>query len=63
MLASIPGRSLCRRTASEIAAAKRREKLGRTENQFDLHTEAYRLYGVDVTEIPGIETNCCAPVQ
>jgi transposase len=37
--------------------AKRRKKIGRTENQFDLRTEAYKLFGVDATQIPGLETN------
>jgi hypothetical protein len=27
------------------------------ESQFDLRTEAYKLFGVDVTQIPGLETN------
>jgi hypothetical protein len=39
------------------SAAKRRKKLGRTENQFDLRTEAYKLVGVDVIQIPALETN------
>jgi transposase len=39
------------------SGSKRRQKLGRTENQFDLRTETYKLFGVDVTQIPGLETN------
>ena len=35
---------------------KRRKKAGYPETGFDLRTEAYRLYGVDVTQIPGVET-------
>jgi len=35
---------------------KRRKKAGHSETGFDLRTEAYRLYGVDVTQIPGVET-------
>ena len=38
------------------SARKRRKKTGRSEN-FDLRTEAYKLFGVDVTQIPGLETN------
>ena len=44
-------------TKRNRSGAKRRKKLGRTENQFDLRTEAYKLFGVDVTQIPGLETN------
>jgi transposase len=36
-------------------ARKRRKKLGQSET-FDLRTEAYKLFGVDVTQIPGLET-------
>jgi len=35
---------------------KRRKKAGHPETGFDLRTEVYRLYGVDVTQIPGVET-------
>ena len=35
---------------------KRRKKAGHPETGFDLRTEAYKLYGVDVTQIPGVET-------
>jgi hypothetical protein len=35
---------------------KRRKKAGYPETGFDLRTEAYRLYGVDVTQIAGVET-------
>jgi hypothetical protein len=36
--------------------AKRRKKLGHT-SKFDLRTEAYKLFGIDVTQIPGMESN------
>jgi transposase len=35
---------------------KRRKKNGNLETEFDLRTEAYKLFGVDVTQIPGVET-------
>lgn len=35
---------------------RRRKKAGHSSN-FDLRTEAYRLFGVDVTQIPGLESN------
>ena len=35
---------------------KRRNKTGHEGTGFDLRTEAYKLFGVDVTQIPGIET-------
>ena len=35
---------------------KRRKKTGHEGTGFDLRTEAYKLFGVDVTQIPGIET-------
>ena len=36
---------------------KNRKKTGRHCGAgFDLRTEAYKLYGVDVTQIPGLET-------
>lgn len=38
------------------AAKKRRKKTGNPDATFDLRTEAYKLFGVDVTQIPGIET-------
>ena len=38
------------------AAKKRRKKTGNPDTTFDLRTEAYKLFGVDVTQIPGIET-------
>ncbi len=37
-------------------AAKRRKKPGPPTTAFDLRTEAYKLFGVDVTQIPGLET-------
>jgi transposase len=37
-------------------AAKRRKKHGPPTTAFDLRTEAYKLFGVDVTQIPGLET-------
>jgi len=36
--------------------SKRRRKNGNPENGFDLRSEAYKLFGVDVTQIPGVET-------
>ena len=36
--------------------AKRRKKLGHSTS-FDLRTEAYKLFGVDVTQIPGLASN------
>ena len=38
------------------SGAKRRKKAGHSSN-FDLRSEAYRLFGVDVTQIPGLESN------
>jgi transposase len=35
---------------------KRRKKTGNVGTEFDLRTEAYKLFGVDVTQIPGVET-------
>jgi transposase len=35
---------------------KRRKKTGHAETGFDLRTEAYKLFGVDVTQIPGVES-------
>ena len=35
---------------------KRRKKNGNPESGFDLRSEAYKLLGVDVTQIPGVET-------
>ena len=37
-------------------ARKRQKKQGRSETTFDLRTEAYKLFGVDLTQIPGLET-------
>ena len=39
------------------AGKKRRKKMGHPNPGFDLRTEAYRLFGVDVTQIPGLEEN------
>jgi transposase len=36
-------------------ASKKRKKQGLLENGFDLRTEAYKLFGVDVTQVPGLE--------
>lgn len=44
-------------------AAKRRKKKGNATIGFDLRTEAYKLFGVDVTQIPGVETHRSAVVQ
>ena len=38
------------------SSQKRRKKTGHEGTGFDLRTEAYKLFGVDVTQIPGIET-------
>jgi hypothetical protein len=38
------------------SAAKRRRKAGLPAG-FDLRTEAYKLFGVDLTQIPGLESN------
>jgi len=35
---------------------KRAKKNGRLETEFNLRTEAYKIFGVDVTQIPGLET-------
>jgi transposase len=35
---------------------KRRKKNGNPNPNYDLRTEAYKLFGVDVTQIPGLET-------
>src|SRR5271169_3893475 len=39
------------------AGSKRRRKNGHPHPEFDLRTEAYKLFGVDVTQIPGLEEN------
>jgi hypothetical protein len=39
------------------AGRKRRKKNGHPNPGFDLRTEAYKLFGVDVTQIPGLEEN------
>jgi transposase len=41
------------------SGAKRRKKAGH-QAIFDLRTEAYKLYGVDVTQIPGLESSVVA---
>jgi transposase len=38
------------------SGVKRRRKAGHSTS-FDLRTEAYKLFGVDVTQIPGLESN------
>ena len=38
-------------------APKKRKKQGLPENGFELRTEAYKLFGVDVTQAPGLETS------
>ena len=37
-------------------ASKKRKRMGLSDSAFDLRTEAYRLFGVDVTQVPGLET-------
>jgi transposase len=39
------------------AGKKRRKKNGHPNPEFDLRTEAYKLFGVDITQIPGLEEN------
>jgi transposase len=39
------------------AGKKRRKKNGHPNPEFDLRTEVYKLFGVDVTQIPGLEEN------
>ena len=39
------------------AGSKRRRKNGHPRPEFDLRTEAYKLFGVDVSQIPGLEEN------
>jgi transposase len=36
-------------------AKKKRKKQSRPETGFDLRTEAYKLFGVDATQVPGLE--------
>jgi transposase len=38
------------------SSKKRRKKNGNLNPDYDLRTEAYKLFGVDVTQIPGLET-------
>jgi transposase len=38
-------------------APKKRKKRGLPETGFNLRTEAYKLFGVDVTQVPGLETS------
>jgi hypothetical protein len=37
--------------------SKRRKKNGHPHPEFDMRTETYKLFGVDVTQIPGLEEN------
>jgi transposase len=39
------------------AGSKRRRKNGHPHPEFDLRSEAYKLFGVDVSQIPGLEEN------
>src|SRR6516225_5371832 len=39
------------------AGSKRRRKNGHPHPEFDLRTETYKLFGVDVSQIPGLEEN------
>ena len=39
------------------AGSKRRRKNGHPRPEFDLRTETYKLFGVDVSQIPGLEEN------
>ena len=38
------------------SSKKRRKKNGNSNPDYDLRTEAYKLFGVDLTQIPGLET-------
>ena len=54
---SILPKNHCRPTASGIAAPPRGgRKTAIPPNGFDLRSEAYKLFGVDVTQIPGVES-------
>lgn len=44
-------------TKRNRAGKKRRKKNGHPHPEFDLRAEAYKLFGVDVTQIPGLEEN------
>jgi hypothetical protein len=39
------------------AGKKRRKKNGHPHPEFDMRTETYKIFGVDVTQIPGLEEN------
>src|SRR6202041_3661343 len=39
------------------SGSQRRRKNGHPHPEFDLRTEAYKLFGVDVSQIPGVEEN------
>jgi transposase len=39
------------------AGSKKRKKNGHPHPEFDLRTETYKLFGVDVTQIPGLAEN------
>jgi len=50
--------SPCRRTEKNRTYAKKRKQRAKTQppsREFDLRTEVYKLFGVDVTQIPGLE--------
>ena len=49
--AAAPGETM------EGGGSKRRKKNGHPHPEFDLRTETYKLFGVDVTQIPGLEEN------
>ncbi len=42
--------------ASPLPQPKDRHKPRRNEIRFDLRTELYRIFGVDLTQIPGVNT-------
>jgi len=44
-------------TLAANSRSKRRRKNGHPRPEFDLRTEAYKLFGVDVSQIPGLEEN------
>jgi len=45
-------------TQAPLAKTKDRHKPRRNEMKFDLRGHLYRIFGVDLTEIPGIGANC-----
>jgi transposase len=50
-------RPLPRNRKQKRAGGKRRKNKGHSHPEFDLRTETYKLFGVDVTQIPGLQEN------